>query len=58
MIRFGINRPLRRNDLEFLKEVQNPGLRQDKFCPSCGYRLGFLRMLRDVRELHRSNEQG
>lgn len=36
-------------DLEIVREVQSPSSRNDMFCPRCGYRLRFLRFVRDAR---------
>ncbi|MEZ5008623.1 MAG: hypothetical protein R2753_10790 [Chitinophagales bacterium] len=33
------------------KNIENPSLEMDKFCPKCFQRLKFLTFLRDLREL-------
>jgi hypothetical protein len=35
-----------------LEPVEQPTLARDKFCPSCGYRLKFLRFIADARRQH------
>lgn len=35
--------------MDVVKQVQSPSARQDLFCPKCGYRLRFLRFVKDAR---------
>ncbi|HEX2053916.1 MAG TPA: hypothetical protein VHJ78_09370 [Actinomycetota bacterium] len=35
--------------MEVLREMRDPPVRADYFCPACGYRLKFLRFVKDVR---------
>lgn len=35
--------------MEVLREITTPGARADQYCPECGYRLKFLRFVKDVR---------
>jgi len=36
--------------LKFVKEISEISLNKDKYCPSCGYRLAFLRFIAKSRE--------
>ncbi|HEX2179107.1 MAG TPA: hypothetical protein VHL54_06260 [Actinomycetota bacterium] len=35
--------------MEVVREVNGPAARGDNYCPSCGYRLKFLRFVKAVR---------
>jgi hypothetical protein len=43
--------------LTFVRDILDPQPTKDKYCPSCGRRLAFLRFLADVRE-HRRQAEG
>ena len=34
----------------FVKQVSDPVMIKDKFCPTCAHRLSFLNVLREVRD--------
>jgi hypothetical protein len=36
-------------NMDIVKQIQSPSARQDMFCPKCGYRLRFLRFVKDAR---------
>ncbi|MGQ0678362.1 MAG: hypothetical protein ACT4OM_01670 [Actinomycetota bacterium] len=36
-------------NMEILRQIQGPSARSDMYCPSCSYRLRFLRFVRDSR---------
>lgn len=36
--------------MEVVREIQSPSGRPDMFCTSCGYRLRFLRFVKDLRK--------
>ena len=36
--------------MQFVQDVAQPSLGKDQFCPACGYRLAFLRLVADSRE--------
>jgi hypothetical protein len=38
--------------MTFVQQLQNPATRIDKFCPSCGHRLVFLRFVKRAREIN------
>ena len=38
--------------MEFLRAIEGIYIRQDKYCPYCGYRLPFLKFIQKVRELN------
>lgn len=35
--------------MEIVREINSPAIRADNFCPSCGYRMKFLRFVKEVR---------
>ena len=35
--------------MDIVKQIQSPSARNDFFCPNCGYRLKFLRFVKDAR---------
>ncbi len=35
--------------MEIVREINSPAIRGDNYCPSCGYRLRFLRFVKEVR---------
>ena len=37
-------------DFEFVKELENPNIEKDKYCPECHKRLKFLTFLKDLRD--------
>ena len=37
--------------MEIVREIKSPVVRADNFCPDCGYRLRFLRFVKEVRSL-------
>ena len=39
--------------MTFVRDVLDPHPTKDKYCPSCGRRLAFLRFLADVRDIDR-----
>lgn len=39
-------------DFHLIKEVRNPQIAKDKFCPQCSSRLKFLNFLFDIRQLN------
>jgi hypothetical protein len=40
------------HDLDFVKDLKDCSIRKDKWCPKCGYRIGFLRFVKGAREEH------
>jgi hypothetical protein len=36
--------------MKCVRDVYEPSISKDKFCPACGYRLRFLRFVRAVRD--------
>ena len=48
---FDDNRRIRKENFEFVSSVEKPSIEKDKYCPECGSRLKFLRILRGLREL-------
>ena len=43
-------------DFEFVKELTDPQMEKDKFCPQCSGRLTFLKFLSEIRNQH-SNQK-
>ena len=43
-IRFGFEK------MNFVRQLENPKARLDKFCPHCGYKLPFLCFVKKARE--------
>jgi hypothetical protein len=43
---------LRLFDFNFVKQLEDPEVIKDKFCPSCAARLSFLRFVARIRELN------
>ena len=39
-------------DFHLVKEIKNPQIAKDKFCPQCSARLTFLNFLFDIRQLN------
>jgi hypothetical protein len=38
--------------MQFLREVDNIYIGQDKYCPACNLRLAFLKFVKAARDLH------
>ncbi len=52
---FGLSRKRRiglGHAFEFVRELKDVSIRKDKYCPACGYRLGFLKFVQGAREAH------
>lgn len=37
--------------MELVREIEEIYIRQDEYCPRCGYRLPFLKFIQKVREM-------
>ena len=46
---------LRFQDLEFLRQINEPVIAKDKFCATCKMRLAFIHFVQSVREVIQSN---
>lgn len=49
---FGLDRPLRREDLRLVRRLERPHIEEDAWCTSCNRRLSFLRFAASARERH------
>lgn len=51
---FGFNngKRLHLSNFNFVKQVEQPKVVKDKFCPECSARLKFLKFLADVRQIN------
>lgn len=45
-------------NFNFIRQLDNPEIVKDKFCPECSKRLKFLRFLSDIRALNASENSG
>lgn len=41
--------PIGFEHMEVVRQIQSPGQRPDRHCPACGYRLRFLKFVKDSR---------
>jgi hypothetical protein len=40
----------------YVKDIKNPQIIKDKFCPNCSERLSFLKFLKQIREIADARE--
>ncbi|MFN8284964.1 MAG: hypothetical protein U0U67_17205 [Chitinophagales bacterium] len=54
---FSNKKRLSLNDFNFIKEIENPVVEIDKYCPECKERLSFLKFTKAIWEINSIKEQ-